>query len=457
MRKKYAATAILCSAALLGMAACSGGSQSGQSGSAGNGDPNTLTIAYQKTAAFHQLENMLEKAKTEFEASHEGITVNMQPIEADQDQYFTKLALMNGSPSTAPDVIYEDTFQVMPDAEAGYLYPMDEFLDQWEDWDQFDKSAQQAGVATDGKTYGVSLGTDTRALYFHKDVFKEAGLPEDWQPKNWDEILDAARTIKQKADAIPLAIYGGKAAGEASTMQGFEMLLYGTDDTLYDEESQKWITGSKGFRDALGFYKTVTDEELGLPLDIALESSVGDKTSHELLPAGKVGIVMDGSWAPGSWIEGEQEWDEWADKIGFAKMPTQNGQKPGFTSMSGGWLLSIGGSTANPQAAFDFISIATNMENSKLYDTTESQIAVRRDVQEDPEYLNYNESFEFFSGLVQYTHFRPATPDYSQISSNIQVATESMVTGEATPEQAAEQYDQALIGIVGEENTQAAQ
>ena len=220
----------------------------------------------------------------------------MQPIEADQDQYFTKLALMNGSPSTAPDVIYEDTFQVMPDAEAGYLYPMDEFLDQWEDWDQFDKSAQQAGVATDGKTYGVSLGTDTRALYFHKDVFKEAGLPEDWQPKNWNEILDAARTIKQKTDAIPLAIYGGKAAGEASTMQGFEMLLYGTDDTLYDEESQKWITGSKGFRDALGFYKTVTDEELGLPLDIALESSVGDKTSHELLPAGKVGIVMDGSW-----------------------------------------------------------------------------------------------------------------------------------------------------------------
>lgn len=97
------------------------------------------------------------------------------------------------------------------------------------------------------------------------------------------------------------------------------------------------------------------------------------------------------------------------------------------------------------------------MENSKLYDTTESQIAVRRDVQEDPEYLNYNESFEFFSGLVQYTHFRPATPDYSQISSNIQVATESMVTGEATPEQAAEQYDQTLIGIVGEENTQAAQ
>jgi multiple sugar transport system substrate-binding protein len=42
----------------------------------------------------------------------------MVPIEAEQDQYFTKLALMNGSPDTAPDVIYEDTFQIRSDAAA---------------------------------------------------------------------------------------------------------------------------------------------------------------------------------------------------------------------------------------------------------------------------------------------------------------------------------------------------
>ena len=86
--------------------------------------------------------------------------------------------------------------------------------------------------------------------------------------------------------------------------------------------------------------------------------------------------------------------------------------------------------------------------------------AVRRFAQaimdEDPAYLGYNPSFEFFSSLVPVTHFRPTTPDYSQISSNIQVACESVVTDQATPEQAAATYDEALTSIVGEQGVQAA-
>ena len=53
------------------------------------------------------------------------------------------------------------------------------------------------------------------------------------------------------------------------------------------------------------------------------------------------------------------------------------------------------------------------------------------------------------------TNFRPATPDYSQISGNIQVAVELVATGAATPEAAAEAYDQGLVGIVGQDKTQA--
>jgi multiple sugar transport system substrate-binding protein len=137
-------------------------------------------------------------------------------------------------------------------------------------------------------------------------------------------------------------------------------------------------------------------------------------------------------------------------------MPTQNGQEPGSTSMSGGWTLAVGAHAGDPQAAFDFIATALNRENSLKYDTENSQIAVRTDVAEDPEYLGYNPSFEFFSSLVANTHFRPATPDYSQISSNIQVAAEAMATGQSTPEEAAAAYDDGLVSIVGEDATQAA-
>jgi len=367
------------------------------------------------------------------------VTIELIPIEAEQDQYFTKLALMNGSPSTAPDIIYEDSFQVRSDAAAGYLLPIDEYVESWDDWSQFADSARQAGIGDDGRLYGVSMGTDTRAIYFNKTIFAQAGLPADWQPRTWAEILDAARTIKTKVpDVIPLNVFAGKAAGEATSMQGFEMLLSGTEGTfLYDAETAKWVTGSKGFTDSLTFMDTVYSEGLGPSLDIALDASVGNRVSTELLPQGKLAMAIDGSWMPGTWISGDNPWPEWEETMGFAKMPTKDGQGDGFTSMSGGWTLAVGSQTANADAAFNFISIALNYENTLKYDTENAQVAVRQDVAQSQEYLSYNSSFEFFVSLVAVTRFRPSTPDYSQISGNIQVACESVITDATTPQEAA--------------------
>ena len=419
-------------------------------------DDGTITVAYQRTSEFFQLDDLLTKAKAEYEADNPGTTVELAPIEAEQDQYFTKLALMNGSPETAPDVIYEDSFQVRSDAAAGYLAPIDDQLAAWEDWEQFDDTAKQAGLGDDGKTYGVSMGTDTRAIYYNREIFARAGLPADWAPKTWDEILEAARTVKAAVpDVTPINMYAGRANGEGTTMQSFEMLLYGTEDTLYDSEDQRWITGSQGFVDSLGFLSTIYAEELAPSLDIALDAAVGNRMSSELIPQGRVAIAVDGSWIPGGWISGDSAWPEWEQTMGFAPMPTQNGQAPGSTSMSGGWLLSVGANAPDPQAAFDFIAVALNRENTLKYDTENSQIAVREDVANDPAYLEYNPSFEFFSSLVPNTNFRPATPDYSQISGAIQVAAEAVATGAQTPEEAAATYDESLVGIVGEEQTKA--
>jgi multiple sugar transport system substrate-binding protein len=441
-------------AGVVTLATLTGCSSGGGSDDDSSGGSATVTVAYQKTTAFFQLDEMLQKAKTEFEAANPDVTIDLQPIEAEQDQYFTKLALMNGSPQTAPDVIYEDTFQIRSDAAAGYLLPIDDYLAKWADWDQFYENAKQAGLGDDGKTYGVSMGTDTRALFFNKTIFEQAGLPTDWQPESWDDIITAAKTIKEKVpDVIPLNVYSGKAAGEATTMQGFEMLLYGTKDTLYDADSSKWVVGSQGFKDSLGFLDTIYGEQLAPPLDIALDAAVGNRVSTELLPQGKLAMAIDGSWVPGGWISGDNAWPEWEDTMGIAKMPTQDGADPGATSMSGGWTLAVGANAKDPQAAFDFIATALNKENTFKYDTENSQIAVRKDVAEDPEYIGYNPSFAFFSALVADTHFRPATPDYSQISSNIQVAAEAMATQQQSPEDAAAAYDAAVKGIVGDDKT----
>jgi multiple sugar transport system substrate-binding protein len=444
--KRFPAFVAVAAAATLVLSGCGGGGGGGE-------ESNTIKVAYQKFGNFVQLDDHMKQVKDDFEAEHEGMTVELVPIEAQQNDYFTKLALMNRSASTAPDVMYEDTFMVKSDVDAGYLGPLDEYVSEWDDWDMFYDNAKEAGVGDDGKIYGIPMGTDTRALWYNTDLFEQAGIPVPWEPKNWEDVLAAAATIKSALpDVIPLNVYSGKAQGEAATMQGFEMLLYGTDDTLY--EDGKWVTGSQGFTDSLGFIRDVYQGELGPTPEQALDKNVGTVVAGEWIPQGKLAINLDGSWLSGTWLEtGTNPWPEWNDVMSQAPMPTQDGQEPGATSMSGGWTLAMGSKTKNPDAAWDFISLALNKENSQSYDIAASQIAVRSDVSDDPAYIDANPSFKFFSDIVAVTHFRPATSDYSQISNAITVAMESVMTGQQTPEEAAKVYDDAVRGIVGDENT----
>ncbi|UFU13812.1 extracellular solute-binding protein [Curtobacterium sp. C1] len=433
--------------AAVGLAGCS---------SSGSASSDTIKIAYQKFGAFQQLDAQMKEVKTEYEKANPGKKVTLVPIQAQGNDYYTKLALMNKAPATAPDVMYEDTFLIKSDAEAGYLLPLDDYVAKWKDWDQFYDNAKQAGQGDDGKIYGVSMGTDTRALWYNKDIFKKVGLPVRWEPKTWDDVLAAAKTIKEKdSGVIPFNIYSGKAQGEASTMQGFEMLLYGAEgdgNTLYKDK--KWVVGSKQFEDSLKFVKDVYQGGLGPTPQQALDTNVGTTIAQTWLPQGKLAIDLDGSWQSGTWLEsGTAPWKEWNDVMGQAAFPTQNGQEPGYNSMSGGWTLAVGKNSKNPKAAFDFISTFLSKDGSLKYDTENSQIAVRKDVAEDPEYTGANPTFKFFSGLVQHTNFRPATSDYSQVSNAIQVAMESVMTGQQTPAEAAKAYDQSVEQVVGQKNT----
>lgn len=427
----------------------------GCSAGGSGGDSNTIKVAYQKFGNFTQLDDHMKEVKDAFEAENEGISVELVPIEAQQNDYFTKLALMNQSASTAPDVMYEDTFMVQSDADAGYLAPLDEYTAEWDEWDMFYDNAKEAGVGSDGKTYGIPMGTDTRALWYNTELFEQAGLSVPWEPATWADVLDAAATIKaQLPDVIPLNVYSGKAQGEAAAMQGFEMLLYGTGDTLYDTDEKKWVTGSQGFEDSLAFIEQLYQGGLGPTPEQALDKNVGTIISNEWFPQGKLAIGLDGSWLSGSWLEtGTSPWPEWSEVLAQAPMPTQNGEEPGATSMSGGWTLAMGSKSSNKDVAWDFIAMALDKENSQAYDVAASQIAVRSDVSEDSEYQSANPTFGFFSEIVEVTNFRPATSDYGKISNEITVAMEAVMTGQQSPADAAAAYDEAVVGIVGEENT----
>jgi multiple sugar transport system substrate-binding protein len=423
--------------------------------SSGSGSPSTITVAYEKFGSFTQMDQLMKKVKAEYEKANPKMSVKLEPIQADENDYYTKLDLMNRSASTAPDVLYEDTFLVNSDISAGYLHPLDQYLSKWSDWSKFTSSSKSAGKGQDGKTYGVPMGTDTRGLYYNKQIFAKAGLPTNWQPKSWNDILTAARTIKQKVPGvIPFQIYSAKSAGEGATMQGLEMLLYGTGDTLYDPSSKKWIVSSKGLTDSFNFLHSIFSEGLGPSPQQELDTQWGTKVSTQLIPQGKIAIDLDGSWQTGNWKKtGEKPWPQYSKVLGTAMMPTETGSAPGYTSMSGGWLLSVGAHAKNPQAAFDFITTALNKPNTLFYDNAASQIAERSDVADDPAYKSNDPFTPFFTDLVKYTHFRPAFAQYPKVSDAIQTAMEAVMTNQSSVSDALSQFADNVKSEVGDSST----
>ncbi|GAB3564620.1 extracellular solute-binding protein [Spelaeicoccus albus] len=443
MKSLKIAAALVSAVALIASSGCSG------SGS----DDNTVKVAYEKFGNFQAADTLMKRVKKEMKKTHPDATIKLVPIQAKENDYYTKLALMERSPSTAPDVIYEDTFQIKSDVAAGHLLALDKYLKGWKGWNQFVTKSKQAGLGVDGKTYGVPMGTDTRVLWYNKKLLKKAGVSVPWQPKNWHDILATAKKVQTaEPKVMGLNVFSGKSAGEASTMQGFEMLLYGTGDTLYKDK--KWVLGSQGFKDSLKFIQTLYKKHLGPSAKQSLDTQIQNTVPGSWMPKGKIAISLDGSWLPSTWIKGgAAEWPAWDKTLGTALMPTQNGQGPGFTSMSGGWTLSVGKDTKAPKLAFDVIKTALNEKNSTKFDIGNSQIAVRKDVASDPKYTKSDSSFGKTSKAVQYTHYRPATEDYPKISNKIQVAMEAVMTGQQTPAQAAAAYDKAVIEIVGKKHT----
>ena len=112
-----------------------------------------IEVLYKVEPTWPHLEKMLNQAKSQYEAAHKGVTIKLTAVQGNNEVYYTKLALLNRSADSAPDVYLHDTFQVNADVAAGKLAPLDDYLATWPDWaSQYADSVKQAAKGPDGKT-----------------------------------------------------------------------------------------------------------------------------------------------------------------------------------------------------------------------------------------------------------------------------------------------------------------
>jgi ABC-type sugar transport system, periplasmic component len=391
-----------------------------------------------------------------FEAANPGVNVRLNQFGGEDAQLTQQLAL-DFSTGAGPDVSAFDGFLIPSFVEGGLLKSLDEVagaeVNDWSGWDALSEGSR-ALMLYDGKYYGIPLGTDVRMIHTRKDILAEAGIDADtWQPTSWEELLDAARAIKAiKPDSFPLQINAGVAMGEATTMQGYWLLLLGTGESVIGENG-KFIVESQGILDTLNLYKTVyVDEQLGDQRAQLLAD--GRNRSFANFRDGVTALLLEGDYFYRSVTpEGSEFAVANRDEVqGWAKVPAQEPGKgirgQDFVTISGGTGFVLNPNTDSPAEAWAFLSFMNEPEQLSAFQALQPRITARTDVEiPDSPFLT-----ETSQTLLPLTTARPNDPNYNAVSSEIQRMTEAVVSGELSPEEAMAQYKASVTAIVGADN-----
>ncbi len=381
----------------------------------------------------------------------------------DDEQYKTKLEL-NLKTGSASDVFAADGIWLGELASAGYVKPLEDVVgsdvSKWDGWSQITKTVQQ-NETYKGKLYGIPNGTDGRVLYFNKKLFAQAGLPTDWQPTSWADIISAGKKLKSVSGVDPIQINGGVPMGEATTSQGFLPLLAGTGKPLYDPASAKWQGATSGVKDVLDFYKQIYGGGLG---DAKLQQDkAGRDESFAEFSKGKVGILLESDYfwraivCPDKATCNTTAMPDRNSTVGYAKIPAKtpgagvNGQD--FVSMSGGSGWNLNPSTKYPQQAWELMTYMVSAQAQQALSKVVVRISPRTDVNNAT--LANDPLLTFISKeILPITTFRPSDANYNAVSVAIQQATADAVSGKDSGT-AANTYQSALQKAVGADHVQS--
>ena len=206
-------------------------------------------------------------------------------------------------------------------------------------------------------------------IFFNKEIFVAAGLPEDWQPASIDEVLEAARTIKESnPDVIPIQLNGGVSMGEATTMQGALPLLAAAGGQVYDADAGLWTGATPEMIQMLDTYATVYgDEGLG-DVDLQLLQDGRDR-SFEAFANGEVGMLIESDYFWRSVVSPDGGIFPMEDRdtvVGWAMIPAYEAGAAlgGFdgASMSGGGLWTLSPNTEHPAEAWALMTFMNSAE-----------------------------------------------------------------------------------------------
>ncbi len=133
-----------------------------------------------------------------------------------------KLCLALGAGATSPyDLIMVTQGDIESYVAAGWMMPLNDLIDKYEDEYQISDILRLADMTVDGKIYGPPMEQNTRHLFYRPDLLEKHGIDV---LETWDDVI-AACGVFQAEDSIVIPFTTQLHAGWAWRIEYGDMLL----------------------------------------------------------------------------------------------------------------------------------------------------------------------------------------------------------------------------------------
>ena len=275
-----------------GLSACSPGGGGGD-GNDGSKGPVTVSIVEYQQTRIDSVKKIIPGFEAAMKKQGKDIKVKLISDVLNDEQFKTKITqqLIAGQ---APDLLDIGDSLVPGFAGAGYLEPIDDYLDKWDGWQHYYPQFKKTMVRQDGHIYALVHDTGVQNLFYRKDILTKLGIDTS-QPATWDDLIARLVQVKQKTGDTPIVIPAGTAWGGGSWNEGFQPILSGTDTKYYDLKTGKWDLKSSGFPAVFDLYDQLYSKGL-LPVQDLENPNPWEPTKYKKFPAGKIQVAAQGTW-----------------------------------------------------------------------------------------------------------------------------------------------------------------
>jgi multiple sugar transport system substrate-binding protein len=441
MKRSRVIAALVTGTVAVGLSACSSGGGSAEDG------PVTITIMETKQTNIDAIGKVIPGFEAAMKEQGKDIQVDLIADQLTDEQFMTKMTqqLIAGQ---APDVLDIGENMAIAWSSAGYLAPLDDYLDEWDGWSHYYPAVKQAMTRQDGSIYSLPSGAGVLNLFIRQDKLQEVGVDTS-QPATWDELIDRLVQVKEKTGGTPIVIPAGTAWGAGTWGEGFQPLLGGTDTGYYDTETATWDLESPGWLAVFDLYAELVDKGL-MPVADLQNPNPWEPTKYEKFPAGEIQVAAQGTWGwKFDWgPEGATPIDGLDEKVTTWQFPgLRSGDEPyGWSSTGGGYAISE--QSEHKDAAMDFIEYLSTGEPLAEQLTASGAASARDDLDDVAPYSEEPHLLQAGEDLAD-SVFVVTGDGTDQIGQAVASATELILSGKADGQQAYDAFVKDATDLLG--------